>query len=437
MNALWQRVWSSTHLGGVARRLGWGVGDQAVSSLCNFLLGVFVVRSLGAASFGAFALAYLTYSLVLNASRGLSTDPLLVRYSGADPPRWSRAVSASSGTALAVGIAAGVVCVCVGVFLPAPLNTAFMALGVGLPGLLLQDSWRFAFFAVGRGRQALVNDLAWTVLLVGSLVALNAGGSASVADCMFVFGLTASIAAGLGLLQSGVRPRLGATRGWIGEHRQLSFRYLLENTTSSGAAQLRAFVLGAVAGLAAVGDVRAAEMLMGPFLVILMGISQVAVPEASHVLVRSGASRLRGFCLVLGGGQAVAAALWGALIATLLPYGLGELLLGPAWVAVGPLIPPVTLAIVWGCFSAAAGAGLRALGAASRSLNAQVVTSALYLSGGVTGAVVAGSAGTCWAAAGTALVSAFVWWYHLRRATSALARDMDLSVGRLPAGAAT
>jgi len=37
-------------------------------------------------------------------------------------------------------------------------------------------------------------------------------------------------------------------------------------------------MLGAVAGLAAVGYVRASEILMGPFLVLLMGLSQVAVP---------------------------------------------------------------------------------------------------------------------------------------------------------------
>ena len=30
---------------------------------------------------------------------------------------------------------------------------AFLALGLTLPGLMVQDSWRFAFFALGRGSQ--------------------------------------------------------------------------------------------------------------------------------------------------------------------------------------------------------------------------------------------------------------------------------------------
>ena len=48
--------------GPTVRRLGWGVADQAVSSASNFLLGVFIAKSLGVASLGAFGLAYVTYS---------------------------------------------------------------------------------------------------------------------------------------------------------------------------------------------------------------------------------------------------------------------------------------------------------------------------------------------------------------------------------------
>ena len=154
----------------VVRRLGWGVADQAISSLSNFALGVFVARTFGATSFGAFALAFVTYTVVINASRGLATDPLLVRYSGDVTRRWRRATSEATGTALLVGVAAGAVCVVAGLLLPDPVGPVFVALGVGLPGLALQDSWRFAFFARGSGSSAFINDLIWTVLLVLALV---------------------------------------------------------------------------------------------------------------------------------------------------------------------------------------------------------------------------------------------------------------------------
>ena len=75
----------------VVRRLGWGIADQVVSSLTNFAVSIYVVRTLGAVQFGAFSLAYVTYGFALNASRGLATDPLMVRFSGTDLPTWRRA----------------------------------------------------------------------------------------------------------------------------------------------------------------------------------------------------------------------------------------------------------------------------------------------------------------------------------------------------------
>src|SRR5829696_6292920 len=85
------------------RRLGWGVADQGISSLSNFALGLFVAHSYGATNFGAFTLAYITYTFVINAARGLATDPLLVRYSGDANRRWRRGTSAATGTAFVVG----------------------------------------------------------------------------------------------------------------------------------------------------------------------------------------------------------------------------------------------------------------------------------------------------------------------------------------------
>ena len=89
-----------------------------------------------------------------------------------------------------------------GLLLPDPVGPVFVALGVGLPGLALQDSWRFAFFAHGRGSSAFVNDLFWTVLLVLALVALDSRGDGSAARCLLAFGGTATLAAVLGAVQA-------------------------------------------------------------------------------------------------------------------------------------------------------------------------------------------------------------------------------------------
>ena len=399
----------------IVQRLGWGVADQAISSLSNFALGIFVARTFGASSFGAFTLAYVTYTVVINAARGLATDPLLVRHSGDVHRRWRRATSAATGTALVVGVVAGAVCIAAGVFLPAPVGPVFVALGVGLPGLTLQDSWRFAFFAHGRGSSAFVNDLFWTVLLVLALVALDSAGNGSAARCLLAFGGTAALAAVLGAVQAGVLPRPIRAAAWLRTHHQLSVRYLVENVSISAASQLRSFVLGAVAGLAAVGYVRASEILMGPFLVVLMGISQVAVPEASRVFHRASGHLVR-FCLLLGGAQAAAAVAWGLILMTVFPLGPGPALLNELWIPTAQLLPAITLTVAAASFTTAATAGLRAMGVARRSLRAQLTASAAYAIGGAGGAIVGGALGSSWGVTIAQCLSALVWWHQLRSA---------------------
>jgi O-antigen/teichoic acid export membrane protein len=245
-------------------------------------------------------------------------------------------------------------------------------------------------------------------------VVLLGTGRIGVVSSVLAFGGTASVAAAFGLLQSRVRPRPGQVRSWVVTHRSLGARYAAENVSVSAGFQIRAFALGATTGLVAVGDVRAAELLMGPFLVILMGISIVAVPEASLAL-RSAPQRLARFCLRLGLGLAIGAAVWGAMVFVLLPTGLGAALVGSIWVAARALLPPVVIAVAVSCMSTAASAGLRAMGAARRSLAAGLVASGLYVAGGVGGAVLAGAPGTCWGVAIAASIAGVAWWAQLWR----------------------
>lgn len=393
-------------------RLSWGLADQAASSVSNFAVGVYVARSLGVTAFGVFSLAWVTYGVVLNVSRGLSTDPLVVRFSGVPDASWRGAVARSTGTALGVGTAIGVVSVVAGLGLGGRLGPAFVCLGVMLPGLLLQDAWRFAFFAAGNGRKAFLNDIVWCVALVPAMVL--AARVNTVAAFVLAWGASAAVAAAYGCLQSGIRPRTAEARGWLREQRDLGYRYLVENVSLSGASQLRAYGLGAIAGVGAVGAVRGAELLMGPFLAVLMGLSLVTVPEAARVL-RQAPHRLGRFCLLLGGGQAAAALLWGGSL-LLLPNRLGDLVLGSVWHSAAQLIVPITFSVAGAGLGTGAAAGLRALGAARRSLRCQLFASACYVGGGLGGAAAAGTVGSAWGVATATVSGSGVWWLQLRSA---------------------
>ncbi|MET7617634.1 hypothetical protein [Streptomyces sp. NPDC005408] len=396
----------------LAGRLSWGLADQAASSMSNFAVGIYVARSLGVTAFGVFSLAWVTYGVVLNVSRGLATDPLVVRFSGVSDASWRGAVARSSGTALGVGVSIGAACLVVGLALGGRLGPAFACLGVMLPGLLLQDAWRFSFFAAGIGRKAFVNDLVWGVALVPALVVAAHVGS--VAAFVLAWGASATVAAGYGCIQSGIRPRMSGARGWLREQRDLGYRYLVENVSLSGASQLRAYGLGAIVGVGAVGAVRGGELLLGPFLAVLMGLSLVTVPEAARVLRRA-PHRLGTFCLLLGGGQAAGALSWGGAL-LLMPDRLGELVLGDVWHSAADLIVPITFSVAGAGLGTGAAAGLRALGAARRSLRCQLFASACYVGGGLGGAAVAGTVGSAWGVAAATVSGSAVWWLQLRSA---------------------
>jgi O-antigen/teichoic acid export membrane protein len=402
-----------TRLRGVSRRFGWGLADQAVSSLTNFAVSLYVAHSLGVVKFGAFSLAYVTYSFILNASRGLATDPLLVRFSGAQQRPWRRAVGSCTGTALAVGLVGGAAMLGVAMLLTGTARIAFFAMGLTMPGLMLQDSWRFAFFAASRGGQAFLNDVIWAAAMLPGLYVLKITDRETVLWFVLVWGASANVAAAAGPFQARVVPRLLDAWTWVIQQRDLAFRYLAEETLGSVTGQVRAYGLALIVGLGAVGSVQAAGTLMGPFLMVLTGVSLVSVPEATRVL-RNSPRHLRLYCVLIGGGLAAAALLWCGVLLIALPRGLGALWLQNHWHLTYGLVFPMTLAVMGACFSSGATAGLRALGVATRSLRAGIFGSVTYIAGCLIGAFLSGAVGAVYGSAVGTAVGALVWWRQLQ-----------------------
>lgn len=397
------------------RRLGWGVADQAVSSITNFAVNIYIARDLGAVQYGAFALAYVTYGFALNASRGLATDPLLVRFSGADFQVWRRAVMNCTGTALLVGLVTGACVLLAARPLGGAAEPAFLALGLTLPGLLLQDSWRFAFFALGRGSRAFINDVIWAVTLLPALVLLRWSGHADVFWFVLAWGTAGSVAAAIGPLQAGLVPRLSGAPAWLSRQRDLGPRYTAEGTANSAAAQLRTYSLGIILGLAALGYVQAASTLMGPIQILIYGMGLVALPEAARILCRT-PKHMPLFCGLISAGLALLGLSWGIVLMVALPRGLGHWLLGSMWRPAYPLILPTTLYFTGMCVAVGGGIWLHALAAARRSLRAAVINAAAIIVISVLGAVVQGTAGSIRGAALGTWTGAFVCWWQVHAA---------------------
>jgi O-antigen/teichoic acid export membrane protein len=403
-------------------RLGWGIADQAISSITNLALGIVVARSLGAADFGAFSLAWVTYGVILNLSRGLATDPLTVRYSGPLDDRWRSASGRAASMATVVGLVVGALCLLVGLAIGGVVGLAFAALGLTLPGLLLQDSWRIAFFVAGKGQRAFANDVVWGLSLVPAM--LIASNAPTTFSFVLAWGAAAMAAAVFGCIQIRLVPRMSGIVSWMREHRDLGPRYLVENVSDSASAQLQMYGLGAISGLASVGAVRGAQILLAPVVALRMGISLIAVPEAARV-VKRWPQRLQTFCLVLGGSQAAACVLWGAGL-LLLPAEVGELMLGSIWPSASALIVPTTLSLAAGALFDGAFVGLRALGVSRRSMPTRIARAAAWVIGGIAGAFLGGAVGSVWGTATANFLGVALVWWQLGLASHAnLARVVD------------
>jgi O-antigen/teichoic acid export membrane protein len=397
---------------GIIRRLGWAVADQAFTSLTNFMVGVVVARSLGPTEFGAFSVAFATYYIAVNVSRGLATDPLLVRYSDVKGPEWRRAVASSTGLAIAVGVAGGVACIGLGLAMGGAHGLAFVALGLTMPGMLLQDSWRFAFFSAGKAGHAFANDFLRAVGLAACLALVLFTHRSSEFWFMLAWGASAGFAGVLGIAQARLVPRVTLAVDWLRRHRDLCSRYLAENLSITGGTQLKFYCVAAVGGLAVVGSLRAAEILFGGVFVLTQGLGLMAVPEAVRLL-RQSPARLRQFSLliaVLAGGGALA---YGAML-PLIPDSLGQRILNASWAPASSLILPTTVFVAAFGVQMGAWAGLRALAAASRSLRSQGVGIVVNLGGAAAGAAVGGAQGAAWGIALGAIASATFWWWQFR-----------------------
>ena len=396
-------------------RLSWGLADQAMSSLTNFLLTIYVARTLGAVQFGSFALAYVTYGLAINASRGLSIEPLLIRFSGTVLPTWRRATARSTGTALLVGLATGACALVAGRLVGGTTGLAFVALGLTLPGLLLQDSWRYSFFALGRGYHAFINDTVWAVVLLPSLVLLRMSGHANVFWFTLAWGVGAVVGAAIAPLQARVLPDLVGATKWLSKHRDLGPRYLVELAGGNSTDTLRSFIVSSILGLAAVGYIQAANTLMGPFKIIIAGIGLITLPEAAKLRRRS-SRHLPLFCAAVSIGFTLLALVWGVVLLVALPRGLGHVMLGRLWRPTYPLVLPATVSIMGACLSNGAYVGLHALGAARRSLRVVLLTAALIVAFALVGALTAGTLGTMWAVAAAFWLGTLLSWWQLRQA---------------------
>lgn len=398
-----------------------GLGDQAVYSIANFALTIFVARSATPSAFGAFAIAVIVYGLGLALVRGLTSETFVVRFSSVAPSErgeFNAAARAATGAALVVGLVVGVGMAVAGVALwSTAIGRVFVAFGVLVPGLVVQDCLRFVALAAKQAGVALASDLVTALAQFAAFAVLLGIHEAKPWTLVAAWGLAAHVGIVVALAGLGARtaaPRPTHARRWLVGERELAVRYAADDLAIQGSQQVSSLVVAAVAGLAQTGGLRAVQTVFGPPSIVYLGVTTALTPELVRLARRPGRMMARA-SWGIGLGLGVVGALWG-LAAIVIPDHWGRALFGPTWLLAHPLLPWFAITQAANGIRVGPTAGLRALAQAKRTLRARTTSTILVLLTSVTGAVVDGAHGVAVALAVTTPVMTLIWAYHFNRA---------------------
>jgi O-antigen/teichoic acid export membrane protein len=390
------------------RRIGLSVVDQGVTSAGNLAVTVIAARSLSVDDFGAFTIAYTVSVLALGATRSLTSEPMMIRFSNEDQPTARRAGSHSAGVAMLIGIAIGIGLAGVALFFSGSVRTALLIVAVGLPGLLLQDAWRFVCFSLGRPGVALINDSVWFAILLALTGVIRLATTPTIATIAATWVGTSAICAVIGAIQLRLLPAISHAWAWLRDHFDLASRFFLDYATAGGASYVTILVLGVVAGLPAAAAVRGVLTFFGPINVVFAGCSVALIPEGVRLAHRD-RPRLGRFVRTLAMSLTGAAALW-LVVGLVLPSRFGVAILGQTWDDARAVLPAMGLGLVAGGVTGAAFVGLRSLGDARRNLRSRMTSLPVLLVLPVGGALIADATGYAVGFALAATVAAVVWW---------------------------
>ncbi len=412
----------------LARRAGWSLTDQALSSLSNLVLSFLVAGAVDEEAFGAFTVSFTVYSMAVLISRSLSTAPLAMRFAAVEAAPFRVAAGMSSGTAAAVGLGMGLVVLVPGLALGGDVGVALLAMAFLLPGLLVQDAWRMAFFAQGQPQWAAALDGAWTVLQIGGVAALLAVGTDSAVPFVIAWGSAGAAAAGLGVYRGGTVPRIASTWSWLRAHWDITGYLVAESLLLQGAYQGALLLVGAFGGLADAGALRGAQVLIGPVSLLAASMMAFGVPEIARRPWLASRQRLM-IAAGAGGVLALAGLAWG-VVALLLPDRVGVALLGDSWDGVRVVLLASVVGQVGNLLSCGPAVVVYGMGKAASVFRVHATISVLLVVLGIGGLQVGGAEGAAWGFALAYWLVVPYWFWTVHR----VSRDHAASSASDPVG---
>ncbi len=396
----------------LAGRASWNVIDQVLTAVTNAALFFVLARTVSTGELDAFANAFYVFTMVIGVERALVGQVLGIRFSDSRGPPWHQALSQAFGFILAVTVALSVVLALVAMPLDGVHQRALLATALVLPGLILQDACRMAFFAQSRARDAALNDSLWAVLQFTGVGLLIAGGRDDVPLLILAWGGAAAVCVLVALMRLRVVPDLRAARLWPRRTWDVSRFLLGENLLTVGAFNGGFLLVGVLAGEGAVSAIRGAQVLLGPLQTLASAMFTFTLPELSRRAWLTAGTRQK--VAAVASLSMVTASLTYTALLLLLPDPAGEFLFGDNWSGSRSILLPVAL----GATAAGACLGpavmIYAMGLARKTFRLMTVEAPLVLGLMIGGALLFGVNGAAWGLAANQVIMVPLWFAQLR-----------------------
>lgn len=294
-----QRLYSE--YGKWGRKIAAAIADQGVFAGSNFVAGVLLARWMSPEEFGAYAVAYTWFQLILNFYEALITDPMNLYGAGKYSNHFQRYLGyvlySHVGASLLLSGVLGVAALLLTQFDSLLVASAFAGTALGAPFLLLRASMRQPFYILSTPHRSATSSMLYGVAVVAAPIMLNFTGQLNAFSAM----LTMAFATLVGYLYTfwkvrpqftgtieGVTPRDMALDHWRFGRWSLSSRALTWVAGNSGY-----IVVPLVLSLAETGALKAMMNLTMPMVMINQAMLSLLIPTFVRIHEKQGKSALR------------------------------------------------------------------------------------------------------------------------------------------------
>ncbi len=298
--------------------------DQGLISGSNFLLGIQLARRLHPASYGAYAVAFSVFSLLLVVDQSMVLEPMSV-FGGS---KYGGAVRRYVGQLLRYQVLLGSACLSLlliataGVYMvrqPGELTLALLGMGIATPSILLLYFTRRAVYLEYRSNAAAGGALLYCALLFSALWLLDQTGFLSPFTCFLDMG-AAALATSL-LLLIWIRPKLVRVHGEpefrIAHEHWRYGRWALGSSVFAWISWNAWYtIVGSLSGLAGTGALKALMNLAMPVIQSCAALSLLVLPHTARIVQVEGVRGAKRQAILVGVlFAAAAAAYWLVVLA--------------------------------------------------------------------------------------------------------------------------